>query len=99
MIQLHITRTGKSFSPKDDYSIFDTETKQFDSLKDAKDFLKQEYGSCKRSKMFADLKDGSSKHIGYVYGFKNKDWSHNSQSWLQQDWIDFSKVTYSRITL
>jgi len=99
MIQLHITRTSKGFGSKENYGTFDTETKNFDSLKDAKDFLKEEYGTCKRSKMYVDTKDGTSKHIGYIYGFKNKDWSHNSESWLQQDWVDFSKVTYSRITL
>lgn len=99
MIQLHITRTSKGFGSKDNYQIFDTETKEFNSLKDAKDFLKEEYGTCKRSKMYTDLKDGSSRHIGYIYGFKNKDYSHNSESWLQQDWVDVAKVTYSRITL
>jgi hypothetical protein len=98
MIELNITQTAKSYGAKE-YESFNSYNKSFHTLAEAKNWLKEEYGNVKRSKMFVDKTDGSNQHIGYIYGFKNKDYSHNTNSWLQQDWVEFSKVTYSRITL
>lgn len=93
MIQLIITKTGKSFNPKDEYKIFDTEEKTFADLPSAKQFLNETYGKSKRRPMFCDTKEGKPKHIGYVIGFKNADLSHSPvEKWLQQDWIHFNEV-------
>lgn len=101
MIQLDITRTSKvAGSPTGEYAQYDSEVKRFKDLAEAKAWLKDEYGTCKRQPMYTDLKDGSSRKIGYIYCFKNADWSHSPvEHWYQQDWVEFSKVTYSRITL
>jgi hypothetical protein len=93
MIELSITRTSKNFGSSDDYTIFDTEQKRFTSIAGAKLWLQNEYGNCKRQKLYYDKRDGKTRHNGYVYCFKNKDWSHDSKSWLQQDWVSFSKIT------
>ncbi len=93
MIQLNITMTGKGYSPKDKWSNFGQDTKNFTSIQDAKDWLKEQYGKAKRVSMFIDLKDGKSKRIGYVIGFRNSDMSHYPvDKWLQQDWIEFREV-------
>lgn len=99
MIELHITRTSKEFNSKEDYSVFDDEVKTFDNLADAKSWLTEEYGTHKRSYMYQDYKDGNAKRVGYIYGFKNKDYSHNSVSWLQQDWVSFYKVNRTILTV
>jgi hypothetical protein len=93
MISLHITRTAKSYSPSDDYRTYDTERKWFDNMADAKDFLKEEYGNCKRSYMYRDTKNGESKRIGYIYGFRHKGDGYYTDNALEQHWISFQKVT------
>ena len=90
MIQLKITMTGKSIGSKERYSIFNQESKTFDTLEKAKQFLKDLYGKHKRVKMY---QDPDAKHIGYIYCFNNADYSHVPiQSWHQQDWVEFQEV-------
>lgn len=91
MIELRIQKTAKT-NPKDHYSIFDEETKQFADLNEAKQYLKDEYGTHKRSPMFQDNKQGESKRIGFVVGFRNSQYEDGKTiHFLQQDWISFYK--------
>ena len=93
MIQLIVTKTGKSYSPKDKWQIFDHETLSFQDMKQAREYIKEEYGKSKRSSMYVDTKDGKSKRIGYVIGFRNEDCSHYPiNRWIQQDWVEFREV-------
>jgi hypothetical protein len=88
MINLSITQTGKSFSSKDTFSIFNSLNVQFSTIKEAKEYLKITYPKCKRSKMFID-----NLHVGYVYRFFNEDISHLPiNKWIQRDWIEFQEV-------
>jgi hypothetical protein len=92
MIQIHVTSTGKGYSPKDVWRCFDEFTKNFPTLADAKAWLKETYGKAKRVPMYCDTKTGTKK-IGYVIGFRNADWSHSPvEKWLQQDWVEFRHV-------
>ena len=100
MIELNITKASKKIASKEDYTHFDQLKKRFDNLKEAKKWLKETYGKCKKEKMYVDLKSGRSRHIGYIYSFRNADMSHYPVSkWLQQDWVDFLEVKYNRINL
>lgn len=98
MVELLINRTAKSFNPRETYSTFDIETKTFDNMDEAKQWLRDEYGNCKRSPMYRDYDDAAHK-IGYVFGFRNSDISHDSKPWLQQDWVSFYEVTRKPIEL
>jgi hypothetical protein len=98
MVELRITRTSKSFNPRDRYTEFDSEVKTFTDLAEAKAWLKSEYGDHKRDKIYQDGRNPA-MHVGYIYGFKNRDISHNSAAWLQQDWITFYEVTREVIEL
>ncbi len=92
MIELHITRTGKSYSPKDEYRTFDFQRKGFDNMSAAKAWLREEYGKCKRQPMYND-EGGKTKKIGYIFFFRNSDCSHHPvEKWLQQDWVSFYEV-------
>ena len=92
MIQVKIIMTGKSYNSKDKYSMFADELKNFRDLTEAKNWLKKTYGNSKRSKMYIDC-NNKSKHIGYVIGFHNADYSHSPvERWLQRDWIEFRNV-------
>ena len=89
MIELHITMTGKSFSPKDEFRRMGEEVKRFPDMASAKLWLKEFYGNSKRYPMFHDTKEGTKK-TGYVIGYRNADWSHAPvQHWIQQDWCEF----------
>ena len=92
-VEVDITKTSKGYSPKSKWQTFDNESKTFKNMIEAKDWLQEEYGKSKRSKMYHDI-DGTSKHIGYVIGFRNSDYQEN---WLEQHWIDFSEVERTRI--
>lgn len=94
MIQLLITETGKGYNPKDAYTVFNKQTKEFKDIPEAMQYIKDTYGKSKREKMYVDVKGGGSKHVGYVIGFRNSDISHFPvEKWLQQDWITFEEVT------
>lgn len=94
MIQIGITRTSKGYGVGKDYEVFDQSEKVFPNMAQAKAWLKEEYGSCKRSAMYRDNPDGSYRQVGYIYGFRVKEFDGN---YLQQDWITFYKLT--RMTL
>ena len=42
--------------------------------------------------MYQDRKDKTSYQAGWIYCYKNKDWSHSSESWYQQDWIEIKEI-------
>ena len=89
MIELHINQTAKGYHPDDEWQHLDNQNKSFANKKEAMDWLKEEYGTCKRVKMYVDL-DGKSLHSGFVFGFRNCDISHLPVAkWIQQDWVAF----------
>lgn len=94
MFDLLITSTGKSFSPRSSYFIFDERRKAgFSSMKEIYAWLRETYGKAKRQAQFTDRKDGKTYRSGWVIGFRNADYSHAPvDHWLQQDWITVVKV-------
>lgn len=94
MIQLSISRTSKGFNGES-YGVYDTEKKVFDNIKQAKEYLKEEYGNCKRVPMFNDNvtdKDGNSKKVGYVYSYKNTEYG-TGKWYIEEHWVSFYKLT------
>src|SRR3990167_10679355 len=94
MFELHITETGKSFSPKAKYSIFNQERKSgFSDMREIYQYLRERYGSARRQPMYIDRKDGGTIKCGWVIGFRNSAASHAPvEHWLQQDWISIKRV-------
>ncbi len=85
MVQVQISSTAKGYHPKAKWERIADDTKRFATMEDAQKWLKETYSKSKRSKMYCDTKDGA-KHIGYVIGFHNADWSHSPvEKWIQQD--------------
>lgn len=92
MIELSITMTGRSYHSSAQYTEFNSTTEVFPDLPAALAWLKEQYGKNKRQKMYIDV-DGKSKHVGYIYGFRNADYSHSPiERWLQQDWVFIREV-------
>ena len=93
MFELRITMTGKGYSPKDKFQCFDTERKNgFASMREVYAYLQEQYGKAKRSAMYIDTK-GKSIRCGWIIGFRADDICHVPvQKWIQQDWIELTKV-------
>ena len=53
-------------------------------MTETKAYLREQYGKCKKQKMYVDTKTGETKHIGYIYCFKNK-----YDKILEQHWLSF----------
>ncbi len=96
-----ITETGKPMGrPKKEagyqdgnYHIFNEETEHFRTLKEARAFIAERYGKCKRDKTYNDKPNGEAIHTGFVYCFKNEDISHSPvDKWYQQDWVNIYKM-------
>ena len=99
--KLNIVKTGKDINNKKDnvYTMFDDENLEFETLEDVKNELKERYGNCKRIYCYMDDKEGNPKKIGYIYCFKNKDISHDSKWWYEQDWVNININTSEDILL
>jgi len=100
MIELYITMTGKSFSPKDQWQKMGRYRKAFNNKAEAMEYLRDTYGKSKRGGMYRDTKDGKTIKIGYVIGFRNADYSHAPvQHWIQQDWVEFRECKTIELSL
>ncbi len=98
-IKVITTSTSKSLFSQEKYEIFDENVKMFETLEQARTYLANIYNSHKKVKIYVDDMNGKVKHIGWIYCFKNKDWSHNSNWWLQQDWVEIREVEEKRISI
>jgi hypothetical protein len=88
-----MTAKGIGNIPDNDWQTFDHDSHSFATREEVNQFLADEYGKCKRSKMYRDGKDGKPIQVGYIYHFKNNDISHLPvEKWYQQDWVEITEV-------
>jgi len=93
MISLLITETAKGCGSKEKWVGIGEFERKFNSIKKAKEWLKEYYGKCKRSKMYMDKEDGNHFHCGYIYHFHNDDISHVPvEKWIQNDRVTFREI-------
>lgn len=93
------TRTCKAVGSKDGYYSWDKETKRFATIQEAKAFLKEEYGTCKRSKIYNDGIDGSPKHVGYMYHYNTGKVSYDDTAKNNQDWVEVKEIKATTIII
>lgn len=93
--KIRITETGAD-KPGGDADIFNVDTKLVTSREDIRSYIVDRYGkdinTPRRKKIYVDTKQGEQKQVGFLYSFWNKDWSHNSKSWYQTDWIEITEI-------
>ena len=99
--KVSVTQTGRAINNKqENYSCFNEMTKEFSTIKEVKEWLKEEYGKCKKIKTYTDDKKNQSHHTGYIYSFKNSDCSHSPvESWYQQDWVSIKEIKATPIII
>lgn len=72
---------------------FNTVIEYFDSLEDVKRYISERYGKMPKGKNKVYRDSGSEpKVVGFLHSFWNKDYSHNSKSWYQTDWISVYSI-------
>jgi len=95
-----ITKTSKAIGSREGYQIFDNQTETFKTINEIKEWLKETYKNCKRVKMYQDNKNNESRQTGWIYCFKNADWSHSPvENWWQQDWIEVREIKAKNILI
>ena len=90
MIVLQVSQTGKSPNPKDVWRCFNEYSKYFETLDDAKAYLKEEYFYCKkRVPCYQDFHE-ISVQTGWIYCFIVTDYDKGKKyTYYQQDWCTF----------
>lgn len=87
--KLTIEKTSKS--GRNDYSLYYTENKEFETVKAIKEYLKEQYFYCKTKRpIYVDDKEGKTKKIGYIYCYKDKDFESKKTIYCQE-WVTIRK--------
>lgn len=93
--EVRVQCTGKAIG-KGNFSTFEVDTKVFSTLQEVKDYLKEYYGKAKRIKMYRDGHTVNGKapswHAGYIYHFRDRDYSHNEPEYIREDWVEVFEV-------
>jgi hypothetical protein len=94
-IELVVTQTSK-VNPKSNFEAFNQEKKSFRSMAEANAWITEQYGKKKKQPMYVDSPSGKPTKVGFIVGFRNKDYDRDTGKWvnfIEQDWIEFRKVT------
>ena len=92
-VEAFITKQVKPTGNQNNYYIYDKETKQFKDMKEFKQWLKEEYRNSKRQTMYRDDKEGNAVKVGYVIGFKTKEYEDGKyKMYYERHWIEIVEV-------
>ena len=97
--KLSIDETGRN-SLQEESQLFHTINETFETRQDLENYLIDRYGKLpnNRNKIYIDNKNESIE-IGFTYSYWNKDYSHNSKSYFQTDWIVPAEISEQRKTV
>jgi len=98
--QVNIVETARNH-PRDDVDddmVFNTIKEEFYTESELFRYLEHRYGKnfTTSKKMYVDKFDGKTYECGFVKSFWNKDWSHDSKSWWQTDWVSVVEMQATR---
>lgn len=85
--KLDIIKSSKSRNGKENYGIYDDIEEYFKTIEEVKEYLKENYGTCKRSRTYQDDKKGNSYPSGYVYSFLAND-QETGKQYIEEHWIN-----------
>lgn len=90
--KVRITETAKNAPQCEESHIFNDIAETFHTLDEVNEYFIDRYGKMpnKKRKVYIDTKSGETKEIGFLHSFWNKDWSHNTKSWFQTDWVEIT---------
>lgn len=102
MIEILVTPTGKGYNPRDSWThlAMRAERCTVEDMDAARKWLRERYGKCKRVPMYRDRDNAPPLKVGYIFGYRNADYSHSPvQHWLQQDWVELREVITKPVNL
>lgn len=80
-----------------DWSRYDREVKEFTTLEDIKEYLKDQYFYSKtKYKMFRDGRQGDPEQVGWIYAFKS---GYGNEHWFEQHWIEIQQHNFIKPVL
>jgi len=92
-VEAYITKQAKPAGNRSNYYTYDKQTKQFRDMKEFKQWLKEEYGNSKRQTMYRDDKNENAVKVGYVIGFKTKEYEDGKyRTYYESHWIEVVEV-------
>ena len=92
-VEAYITKQSKPAGKQNKYYTYDLQTKRFKDMKEFKLWLKEEYGKSKRQIMYRDDKEGNAVKVGYVIGFKTKEYEDGKyKTYYESHWIEVVEV-------
>lgn len=97
--KIRIHETGRN-SLKEEPVTLNVEVKEVRTLEEVKSYLTDRYGKIpKRTPTNTTYQEPNATPIGFVYSYWNKDYSHNTKSWYQTDWVEVTMVVEKPILL
>ena len=90
MIEIRIDKTYKRVGSNEGYTLSETVKKVYATKQEAKSYLKETYGSCKKIPSFIDDKNGNPIKRGVIYCYKTSEFgneNHKIEYWTNQDWV------------
>ena len=102
-----IDKTSKAVANNSDkwqkgWQCWDQERKVFKTVKEVKEFLRDEYGHCKSApdKMYRDLDSEEAKHVGYIYKLGIVPPSNYDEiSSYERHWVEVSELKSKSIII
>jgi hypothetical protein len=88
--KLVIDKTARPMGKNNDWERYDQETKEFNTIKEVKDYLNEQYFYLKtKYKTFTDEVKGQT---GWIYAFKSDPCSYDDCKHYEQHWINLYKI-------
>ena len=76
-----------------DWELYDKETKEFETLAEVKEYLKEQYFyTYKKIPTYYDDKEGKAVKNGFIYAFKSPPSSYGDIWHFEQHWISVFKI-------
>lgn len=93
-VEVIIDKSTQLLKPQSLWERYDTERKVFGTIPEARAWLKSEYGSCGKQKIYEDNERGEAVHVGYIYklGLQRPSSQGERYSYYEQHWITVNAV-------
>lgn len=96
MYSIKITSTAKGYAPKDEWSTFDVSRHFFDTLDEAREFVRDRYAGKRGRPIYMDTKSRGTIQCGYIFSSREEDQDRSAADgvyrYMRQDWVSFERV-------
>lgn len=90
--KVRIAETGRD-TPRHEPELFNEDIEVFKTLDEVKAHIVARYGKIPKRTYRNTVYCDPHEPIGFLRSFWSKDWSHDSKSWFQTDWVTVTEVT------